>query len=105
MARAQLLWMVLRWVGGPGFYKKAGWASHDEQATKQHHSRGRSFASATAFRILSCLSSCPDFDDEHWYGSIRQIKPFLPDLLYIVVFQEAALEALIKQLGSGGTLL
>jgi hypothetical protein len=25
-------------LGGPGFYKKAGWAGHEEQAGKQHPS-------------------------------------------------------------------
>jgi hypothetical protein len=48
-----------RWPGGLGFYKKAGWANHGEQASKQHPSIAS--ASAPASRFLLCLSSCPDF--------------------------------------------
>lgn len=29
-------WLWYHWVGGPRFYKKAGWESHKEQASKQH---------------------------------------------------------------------
>ena len=32
------------WAGGPGVYKKAGWASHGEQASKQHPSMGSASA-------------------------------------------------------------
>lgn len=42
-------------AGGPGFYKKAGWASQQKQTSKQHLSYG--------LYIISCLwlGSCPGF--------------------------------------------
>ena len=57
----------------PGFCKKAGWASHDEQAGKQHPSVAS--ASAPASRLLPCLSSClTSFSDGLWYGGINNTQ-------------------------------
>ena len=50
---------VISWAGGPGFYNRAGWTIHGEQASKQHPSMAS--ASAPASRSQPCLSSCPDF--------------------------------------------
>jgi hypothetical protein len=47
------------WAGGPGLYKKAGWASHGEQASKQHPSVAS--ISAPISRFLPYQSSYPDF--------------------------------------------
>ena len=49
-------------VGGPGFYKKAGRASHVEQGSK--HNLSITSAWAPASRFLSQLSSYPDFFDD-----------------------------------------
>lgn len=32
------LWVALPWAGGPGWYTKAAWAGHAEQAREQHFS-------------------------------------------------------------------
>ena len=69
------------WAGGPGFYKKASWASHGEQANKQHPSVA--YVSTVASVFLTCLSSCPDFLE--WWAKIwkcRLNKLFLPNLLW-----------------------
>jgi hypothetical protein len=69
------------WAGGPGCYNKAGWASHEEQASKQHPSIAS--VSAPASRFLSCLSSYPDFLlDRLKDESVSQIYPFLPNLFF-----------------------
>jgi hypothetical protein len=74
------------WACGPGWYKKAGWASHGEQATKQHSSMAS--ASASASRFLLCLCSCPDFP--HWWSVmwsyVLKKNHFLPRLLLVMVF-------------------
>jgi hypothetical protein len=49
------------WTTGPSFYKKAGWTSHEDQASKKHSSMAS--VSAPASRFLPCLRSC-FFDDE-----------------------------------------
>jgi hypothetical protein len=45
------------WAGGPGCYKNTSWASHEEQASKQHPSMVS--ASAPASRFQLCLSFYP----------------------------------------------
>jgi hypothetical protein len=45
------LWVGPPRAGGPGFYKKADLASHEEQASKQHPFKAS--ASAPAPRFLS----------------------------------------------------
>jgi hypothetical protein len=62
------------------FYKKAGWASYEKQASKQHPSKAS--ASASSFRFQPCMNSCPDFHDEQQYGSVSQVNPFLPLFLW-----------------------
>jgi hypothetical protein len=52
-------WWSQPWAGGPGFYKKAGSPSHEEQVGKQHPSMA--LASAPTSRFLPCLGYCPDF--------------------------------------------
>jgi hypothetical protein len=47
------------WAGGLGVYEKAGWASHREQASKQHPSM--TSLSAPPSRFLPFLNSCPKF--------------------------------------------
>jgi hypothetical protein len=42
------------WASGPGWYKKAGWASHGEQANEQHSSIAS--ASVPVSRFLPCPS-------------------------------------------------
>jgi hypothetical protein len=68
------LWVVLSWAGGPGFYKKAGWASHDGQASKQNPSMAS--ASAPASWFLHYLSSCLDIF--HWWTVVWKDKPNKP---------------------------
>ena len=66
------------WAGGPGFYKKVGWTSLGEQASKQHPT----MASAAAPASRSCLSSCPDF--LLWWTVMwkhKQSTPFPPEFL------------------------
>jgi hypothetical protein len=48
------------WAGGPVFYKETGWASHEEQASKQHPSMAS--ASAPASRFLPWLPSVMNSD-------------------------------------------
>ena len=61
---------LVYWSDSPGFYKKAGWASHEEQTSKQHSSMV--LASAPASSTLLCLSFCSDF--LQWYK--QQQKPY-----------------------------
>jgi hypothetical protein len=67
------------WIGSPGFYKKANWASQGQESTKQHPSMAS--ASAPASKFLPCVSSSPDF---HWWWTAvwkcQLNKPFLPQL-------------------------
>ena len=68
------------WTGGLGFYKKAGWASHEEQASKQHGSMASASAPASTF----CPAWVPvliSFNDELYGGDINRINPFLPKWL------------------------
>lgn len=73
------------WTGGLA-YKKEGWASHKEQASKQHPSV--SFASVPASRfpplaeVLLGLPSVMDYCLEVW----AEISPFLSELLSVVVY-------------------
>ena len=63
-----------------GSIRLGGLASHRKQASKQHPSMAS--ASAPASRFLPCeVLVLTSFDDEHSYGSISQINPFLPNLL------------------------
>ena len=59
------------WAHGPGWYKKAGWASHEEQASKQHAPMAS--ASVPAFRALLCLIEFKrtSFDNGLWYRTVR----------------------------------
>ena len=77
------------WAGSPGFYKKAGWASHGEQASEEHPSMAS--ASAPASRFLQCLSSCPDFQ---W--KCQSNKPFPPQLALRLWCFIAAVETLTQ---------
>jgi hypothetical protein len=76
------------WTGGLA-YKKEGWASHKEQASKQH-----SFVasiSPSSFSFLPYLYSCPDFF-QTWsvtweaYGLINSL---LPKCLWVWCFSPA----------------
>ena len=67
------------WPGSRGFYKTAGWASHEEQASKQHSSMAS--ASAPASWFWPCWSSCPE--------TVIEINPFLPKLLLVMVFSRS----------------
>lgn len=82
------------WAGGPGLYKKAGKASHEEQANKQLPSMAS--ASAPASRFLLCVNSflTSSGDKQRGWG-ISWIRPSLPNLLSITVFT-AAIETLTK---------
>jgi hypothetical protein len=62
------------WVGGPGFYKKAGWANQGKQASKQH--RSMASASASATRFLPWVPVLISFSDEQQCGSVSPNKPF-----------------------------
>ena len=71
--------------GGPRFYKKAAWASHKEQASRQRSS----MASATAAAPSSCsdwVLFLTSFNDKQWCGSVNQINSFLLNLLLILLF-------------------
>ena len=62
-------WWCHPWAGGPRFYKKAGWASHNEQDCKQNFTIAvsncaRLYVNACMWRLLQflpCLNSCSDF--------------------------------------------
>lgn len=61
-------------VGDTGVYKKAGWTSHEEEASKQQSSMASKPAPDTKF--LFCLSSCSTFPGPWlWYGRISQTTP------------------------------
>ena len=62
------------WDSGPGFYKKAGWASHVEQTSKQHPST--TLISAPTHRLLHCLFSVMG---PH-LGSASPTNPISPNL-------------------------
>ena len=54
------------WDGGPGFFERAGWATHGEQASKQH--------SLMASTSVPALSSCPGFP-QWWTVSCNSHQP------------------------------
>ena len=66
------------------FYKKADWASHKEQASKQHLSRVS--VSTPTSSSLCWLPVPTSFNDDCWYRNMRQINPLLPKLLLVMVF-------------------
>jgi len=71
----------LPWADCLGFYKKAAWANHVEQASKPHPFLA--FVSAPASRFLPCLSSCLDYLP--WWTTIckrKPSKPFPPQLAF-----------------------
>lgn len=59
-------------VGGPESNKKAGWASPEQQASKQCPSM--TTASSPASRILPCFSSCPIC---FWWWTVSKVCPWL----------------------------
>lgn len=78
------LWAMHPWVGGPGFYRKAGWARYKQRSSKQHPS-GAS-ASVPAFRFLLCFCSCPT---SLWWIVWKHMptKPFCPQpASFVMVF-------------------
>jgi hypothetical protein len=66
------------WAGSLGFYKRAGWASQGEQASKEHPSMASASAPASWPVWVPVLTS---FGDEQQYGSVIWINSFLPNLL------------------------
>lgn len=75
-------WQHYPLAGDPWYCKEAGWASHRAKASippwPLYH--------LLPPRFLSRLSSCPDFfADELWCRSIREINPFLPKLLMVMM--------------------
>ena len=79
--------------GGPRFYKKLGWESHKEQASKQHSPVAS--ASAPVSRFLYFLCSCPDFLP--WWSVMWKYKPnklFFPSYFG---YDIAAIEALYNK--------
>ena len=72
------------WAGGLGLCKKAGWASHGEQVSKQHSSM--TSTSTSASRILPSLSFCHDI--LWWRGVLWKCKSntFLLNLLWLWCF-------------------
>ena len=64
-------------ASGPGFFIKAGWESHEEQASKQH-------TSMPSASVSACLQvpDLPSLDDE----SDTDINSFLPSLLMVLMF-------------------
>ena len=65
------------WAGCLGFYKRAGWASQEKQASKEHPSVASASAPASCPVWVPGLTS---FDDKQQYGSVSQINPVLPNL-------------------------
>ena len=77
-------------MGGPGFYKKAGLASHGEQASKQHPFMAS--ASHPASRCLSALwvPVLVSFNDR-WCRSVSQINLSSPTCFWSWGFIAATL--------------
>ena len=65
------------WTGSPGFYKRAGWASHGKQANKEQSSMASVSAPASWPAWVPVLTS---FGEEQQCGSVSWINPFLPNL-------------------------
>ena len=66
------------WAGRLGFYKRAGWASQGNQASKEHPSMASASAPASWPAWVPVLTS---FGDEHQCRSVSWINPFLSNLL------------------------
>ena len=79
------------WAGGSGFYKKTGWASHDEQASKQQASVASASAPVSGF-LAVWVPVLTSFHDEQ---CVNQINPFLSKLLWAWCFIKA-IETLTK---------
>ena len=73
-------WVVSTWAGVLRLYKRAGWASHEEQASKLHSSMASVLASAS--RVLLWVPALTSFSNELQCGSVSKISPFLPNLLF-----------------------
>jgi hypothetical protein len=74
-------WSVREDPAHCGFYKKASWASHDDQASKQHFSLA--IPSASAYRFFHCLSSCPGF--LQWWTESWRRKLSSPTYFLVMV--------------------
>jgi hypothetical protein len=59
------MWVVHSWTDSIGFYKEAGWASHEEQANEQHSSMAS--VSDPASRLLPVwVPALIAFNGEEW---------------------------------------
>jgi hypothetical protein len=66
------------WSGSLGFYKRAGWAIRQKQASKYHPFVTSASAPASWPTWVPVLTS---FNGEQQFGGISWINPFLPNLL------------------------
>lgn len=69
---------------GPGFYKKAISANHEEKSSNQHLSM--TSASGPTPRFLPCLNSCQNAFKMDQEVQCKQNKSFLPQVSFVMVF-------------------
>jgi hypothetical protein len=72
----------LPWAAGPGFYEKAGWASHGKQASKQHPSP-HDLCINSCLQVPNLLEFLSDFL-QCWivFWKCKSNKPFPPQLAF-----------------------
>ena len=70
------------WASGLQVYKRSGWTSPEEQASKQLSSIV--FASVPASRFLPCLSCWTEFPG-WWIAIMRWNKPFSPQVNFLLI--------------------
>lgn len=77
----------LPWAGGPELHKKAGWAIHEEQSSKQCSSMASASVSASTF--LTGVPSLTSFNGGLRWETISLNKCFLPQVAFSHVFHTA----------------
>jgi hypothetical protein len=74
------------WASGPGFYKKAGWASHRSKPPTHPHS----LCVSSCLQVPALLEVCPDF--LQWSIVMWKHKPnnpFPPQVASLLVFHNS----------------
>lgn len=76
------LCVLLPWADIPGVYKKADWASHEEQANKNHYPMAS--VSVLASRFLPWVPVLNPQNDGLW--DVRWNKAFTSQVILVMIF-------------------